>query len=200
MTDPGQPPRVASSSLARPPDVAIRSVLTGGVADGDRPKELATMTECAVREFGPETHATLHRTGTFAAIPAAFEHLYGSLQRRGHSPRGMPIAVYLNDPATVAPEDAAWEVRTRIDDDAQETGPDADGFAVQRLPATLVAVTTHRGPYDQVAPAYERLTEWIDAHGFEVSGPPMEMYLNDPGTVPPDEYLTEILIPVFQRP
>jgi effector-binding domain-containing protein len=59
-----------------------------------------------------------------------------------------------------------------------------------------IATTIHKGPYDQVGPAYERLTTWITGQGLHAIGPPMEAYLNDPGETTPDEYLTEIMMPV----
>jgi effector-binding domain-containing protein len=40
---------------------------------------------------------------------------------------------------------------------------------------------------------------WVADQGFEVSGPPMEAYLNDPGEVSPDQYLTEVMVPVHQH-
>ena len=108
----------------------------------------------------------------------------------------MPVAVYLNDPATVAPGDALWELWAPIEQAAAEIGPDDQGLAIKCIPAMTIATTIHKGPYDQVGPAYERLTTWITEQGLHPSGPPMEAYLNDPGEATPDEYLTEIMIPV----
>ena len=54
----------------------------------------------------------------------------------------------------------------------------------------------HRGPYDEIAPAYHTVAGWIAEHGQEIAGPPRELYLNDPTVVPPEELLTEVQWPV----
>ena len=59
-----------------------------------------------------------------------------------------------------------------------------------------VAWTTHRGPYDEVGPAYHTVAGWIQEHGHEIAGPPREVYLTDPGSTPPSEFLTEIQFPI----
>lgn len=158
--------------------------------------EEVEMTECRVREFGPETCATLAMRGPYDQMPQAFATVYRWLAAGGHTPKGMPVAVYVNDPATVAPADAQWELWAPIENAAGEVGPDEQGLAIRRIPAMTVATTIHKGPYDQVGPAYERLTTWITEQGLHPCGPPMEAYLNDPGEAAPDEYLTEIMLPV----
>ncbi len=129
-------------------------------------------------------------------MPAAFGRVYGWLQASGHVPQGMPVAVYLNDPAVVTPADASWELRAPIEDGAQDYGPDASGLAIKRIPEMTVAATVHRGPYDEVGLAYGSLMAWIAEQGLAVVGPPMESYLNDPAEVSPNDYLTEIMVPV----
>jgi effector-binding domain-containing protein len=154
------------------------------------------MTGCTIRELGLQTCATLSMRGPYDQIPQAFSTLYGWLEEVGHAPRGMPVAVYLNDPAEVAPGDALWELWAPIEDGAAEYGPDDRGLAIRRIPAMTIASTIHKGPYDQVRPAYQRLTSWMAEQGLHPCGPPMEAYLNDPGEAAPDEYLTEIMMPV----
>ena len=67
----------------------------------------------------------------------------------------------------------------------------------EELPAVTVASTIHRGPSDEVGPAYHTLTGWIQEHGHEVAGPPREVYLTDPQETPdPADYLTEVEFPI----
>ena len=56
--------------------------------------------------------------------------------------------------------------------------------------------TVHRGPYEEIAPAYHTLTGWISEGGHEIAGPPREIYLNDPHTVPPEKILTRVEFPI----
>lgn len=67
----------------------------------------------------------------------------------------------------------------------------------QELPAMTVASTVHRGPYDEIGPAYTTVVGWIQEHGHEIAGPPREIYLTDPSTTPdPADYVTEIQFPI----
>ena len=67
----------------------------------------------------------------------------------------------------------------------------------EEVPAMTVVSTTHRGPYDEVGPAYQTLTGWIQEHGHEIAGPPREVYLTDPAETPdPADHVTEIQFPI----
>jgi effector-binding domain-containing protein len=73
----------------------------------------------------------------------------------------------------------------------------AGEVAGKELPAMTVASTVHRGPYDEIGPAYQTLQGWIQEHGHEVAGPPREIYLTDPQETPdPADYLTEVQFPI----
>jgi effector-binding domain-containing protein len=63
-------------------------------------------------------------------------------------------------------------------------------------PAGKYVSTIHRGPYDSVAPAYDALTEWAKANGYEPTGIAYEYYLNDPSADPSVVAETEIRFPL----
>lgn len=67
---------------------------------------------------------------------------------------------------------------------------------VKNLPVRRVACLVHKGSYETIGPAYAKLYEYIIREGFELSGPMMDLYLNDPNTVAPGEVLTEIQAPI----
>jgi effector-binding domain-containing protein len=72
-----------------------------------------------------------------------------------------------------------------------------NGVYGREVDAATAATIVHRGPYDEVGPAYRTLTGWAREHGHEIAGPPREVYLTDPGQVPdPADYLTEIQLPI----
>jgi effector-binding domain-containing protein len=64
------------------------------------------------------------------------------------------------------------------------------------IPGGTIASTIHRGPYDDMAPAYAAILTWMDEHGLEPSGSPREYYLNDLQSTKPDDLLTEIAFPI----
>ena len=49
------------------------------------------------------------------------------------------------------------------------------------------------GPYDQIEPAYNALTKFIQDEGYESTGIAYEIYLNDPVEVKPEQLQTQIL-------
>ncbi|HTW66872.1 MAG TPA: AraC family transcriptional regulator [Bryobacteraceae bacterium] len=59
------------------------------------------------------------------------------------------------------------------------------------------AVTTHAGPYDQLAGAHAAVQQWIETEGLTAHGAPWEVYVTDPADYPdPKEWRTEIFWPV----
>jgi len=59
-----------------------------------------------------------------------------------------------------------------------------------------VATCLYVGPYGDIGPAYEALTQHVKEKGLEASGVAYEFYLNDPQTVQPAELQTQIYFPL----
>jgi DNA-binding transcriptional MerR regulator len=69
---------------------------------------------------------------------------------------------------------------------------------VELLPAGLVAMTTHVGPYEDLTLAYQGLFAWIYERGHRPSGPAREAYLAGPDTSTPEQLVTRLIIPLEQ--
>jgi effector-binding domain-containing protein len=112
------------------------------------------------------------------------------LAREGVSPSGPPLIVYHDpiDEETEGDIEICVPVGRAISGDSEVYGRDLEGGSM--------ATTTHRGPYEGVALAYHTLIGWISEHGHEIAGPPREVFLNDPQTVPPEELLTQVEFPI----
>lgn len=154
------------------------------------------MFEAAVKHVDAMTVAFVSMQGAYIQIPDAMGKLYGWTASQGWQPVGMPMGVYLSDPATVPEEQAVWELWAPIAGDHEASGPDASGLGVKRVHAGTVAWAMHKGPYEEIGPVYEQLMAWVHEHGYTLAGPPREAYMSDPAEVPPSEYLTEVQIPV----
>jgi effector-binding domain-containing protein len=74
--------------------------------------------------------------------------------------------------------------------------PGAGKVEPYTVPGGTVAWTIHRGPYDGLGAAYAAVWGWMEENGREGAGPMREVYLTDPDSVPPEEYLTEVQWPV----
>ncbi len=122
------------------------------------------------------------------AMGAAFDTLMRHATATGAQFAGPPCVLYPQMPdgefeidvcAPVAPGAAA--------------GQDVE---LQELPASEAATLMHQGPYDAVGPSWQVLLQWVAASGRPISGPMREVYLNEPGTVAPEELLTELSVPL----
>ncbi|MDH4118080.1 MAG: MerR family transcriptional regulator [Acidimicrobiia bacterium] len=123
-------------------------------------------------------------------LQAAFGALVAAMGSTGAEMAGAPFVIYHD----VIDEDTDGdiEVCTPVASAAELEG---DVYAAT-IPGGSVAFTVHRGPYQEIAPAYHTVTGWIQDHGHQFAGPPREIYLNDPTLVAPEDILTEIQWPI----
>jgi len=154
------------------------------------------MLEASIKQTEPMTVAFKVMRGSYNQIPEGYGQLYGWVGHYGLQPAGMPAAIYLTIPDVTPEAEAEWELWAPIAGGAGDVGPDEQGFGVKRIEPETVASAMFKGPYDQIAPVYEQLDAWVAENGYSVVGPPREIYHSDPDEVPPEEYLTEVQMPV----
>jgi effector-binding domain-containing protein len=63
-------------------------------------------------------------------------------------------------------------------------------------PGGKVAMTSHFGPYENLAKAHAAMDAWFEKHGAERNGPPWEIYVFDPTTTAPDKVRTDVFYPI----
>ena len=157
------------------------------------------MFDPSIKQIEEQTVAFKVMTGSYSQIPQGYGQLYAWVGQHGLQPTGMPQAVYLTPPDETPESEAIWELWAPVAPNASEVAADEQAIGVKRIDAGLVASIMHRGPYEGIAPDYERLFAWIPGQGCTICGPPREVYYSDPDEVPPEEYLTEIQVPVFRN-
>ncbi len=133
-----------------------------------------------------------HRTastyqGVFEAIPAGFGRVFERLQQANIEPGGIPFTIFHKAPDA----DTIGEVEMCI-----PVGTAHKSVATSEILGGPVAAVVHKGPYDEMGPAYEALAKWIAEHGHEAVGPTREIYFNSPADVAPHELLTELQWPI----
>jgi AraC family transcriptional regulator len=64
------------------------------------------------------------------------------------------------------------------------------------LPGGELAVATHVGPYERLSETYGAVERWLGEQGRVSHGAMWEVYLDDPGTTPPDRLRTEVVVPL----
>jgi effector-binding domain-containing protein len=148
----------------------------------------------AVKDVPEQRVAAVRRSATqaeiFQAIPDGFGKVFAVLG--DIVPTGIPFALFHAFPDA----DTAGEVSMCVPIDPQcaiESGADVE---VVDLPASAMAATVHRGPYENMEEAYASIASWIHARGHAILGPSREIYLNSPADAGQDGLLTEIQWPI----
>ncbi len=154
-------------------------------------KESIMPYEVTVKDVPPITVASLRVRTAMSTIATDLAQGFGQVAAAlGGPPAGTPFVVYHD----VIDEETDGDIEICIPA-ATAIQPAGDVQSREVEGGSMVA-TTHKGPYDQISPAYHTLTGWVQEHGHEFAGPPREIYLNDPTTVEPEEIMTEIQWPI----
>lgn len=149
--------------------------------------------DIAIDQVPERTVAALRTTTSLRTIAddigAGFGSLMGFLGSTGSQPVGPPFIVYWD----IIDEQTSGDIELCV----PIAGGASDGdVEVKTLRAEAVAYTIHHGPYAEVGPAYHTLIGWISEHGHVTTGPPREIYLNDPQEVSEAEQLTRVEWPI----
>jgi AraC family transcriptional regulator len=158
----------------------------------------AAMYDVSIRHFQPVRLAALRHAGDYMQIGATFERLFAWAAGRGLiGPPTRSIGVYYDDPDAVPAKDLRADAGLVV-------GPDVaiDGdLRIVDLPGGRHAVLHHKGPYAELHKAYRWLyREWLPESGEQCADRPcFEEYLNNPRTLPPEQWLTDICLPLAER-
>lgn len=136
--------------------------------------------------------ASVAKMGPYSAVGKDISDLMAYVEAEKLTQHGAPFAMYFDNPASVKPESARYEVCIPVELEAKNRTDNKTGFAVKDAPEMMVAVTDHMGPYDQVAPTYEKLYKWVTENKYEPAGPMIEWYLSDPSKVKPESLQTKV--------
>jgi len=121
--------------------------------------------------------------GTWAGMHGAFE------------PGSKMVGIYFDDPAVVAEADLRSLAGITVTNAPAALAPP---FQMTKLRGGEYAVLRHRGPYAELAAAYQWLYgTWLPQSGREAAdAPPIEEYVNTPLDTAPPDLLTDICVPL----
>jgi len=103
-----------------------------------------------------------------------------------------PLMTLYHDPEPDL-NDMCVDVAIPVSGKISVTDPDAE---IRNLPAVTVLSLVHKGPYDSIGLAYQKLIEYANDNDIELTGPFRELYLNDPQETAPENIMTEIQAPL----
>jgi AraC family transcriptional regulator len=151
--------------------------------------------DVAVKDL-PATHALVMRkritrdeiAATLGSmLPAVFAHA----QKHGLALAGPPFARYPEIGMGSFVMEAGFAIAAPADGDVDA------GIEALTIPAGEAAVAIHHGSYDGLPATFEAIEAWVRSEGRSPSGPPMELYLTDPGERPdPATWETEVVLPI----
>lgn len=128
---------------------------------------------------------------TYEDMGLLMSKLHASLQASSGQPVGPPFAIY-HDPEYKEHEpDIEVAIPIMGGSDAGEAVTIREIDGVEEMATVMV-----HGPYDQLGEAYTTAMQWLEANNYQLCGPSREIYLTDPGTAEPEDYMTEIQFPV----
>jgi tRNA-Thr(GGU) m(6)t(6)A37 methyltransferase TsaA len=115
------------------------------------------------------------------------------IMQRGLQITQPPFVVYYTSPMEVPPKKMEYEVGITFKGDVNED----ERVKIKIMPKHKVLFTLHKGSYAEIGPIYAEMMQNIVGGKYEMIGAPREAYLNNPGEVPENELLTEVIFPVM---
>ncbi len=133
--------------------------------------------------------------GSFEKIPETLGKVVGWLMTKKVEIQ-MPIyGIYYNSPLDTPEEELSWEVGAAFRGELEG----ADDIQIKKVPEHEAVSTIFKGPYSEAHTVYADLFQHALKNGYQIAGPPMESYLNDPNLVGESELLTEVQFPVLKQ-
>ncbi|MCD1632221.1 AraC family transcriptional regulator [Martelella mediterranea] len=129
-----------------------------------------------------------------ASFTRSFKSAYGMAPAGLFRPDMQMVGIYYSDPGLVAEEELQSFAGLVVP--AGFTPP--AGLTLREIAGGRYAVLRHKGPYAELHKAYGWFYgSYLPANGYEpADAPPVEVYLNNPREVAPQDLLTEICIPI----
>jgi DNA-binding transcriptional MerR regulator len=103
-------------------------------------------------------------------LPEAFQEVWRFVEDRQGEVAGSCLAVWYTPTEALMNEDveAAFPLRAPV--------PSSERVSVHTLPGAEVAAVVHQGPFRNFQQALHAALRWIEANGYQVSGPLREIY------------------------
>jgi effector-binding domain-containing protein len=133
--------------------------------------------------------------GSFEKIPETLGQVVGWLMTKPVEIQMPVYGIYYNSPMEVPEEELTWEVGAAFRGELEGE----NDIRIKKVPEHEVVSTIFKGPYSDANSVYGDLFEYAMKNGYQIAGPPLESYLNDPSLVPESEILTEVQFPVIKH-
>ena len=148
--------------------------------------------ECEIKEQSDQPVLSIRTRTPVQDIPQVLGKAYGAIAQYlgelGEQSAGPPFAAYYNMDMQNLDIEIGFPVSVKL--------PGKGDIEASKIPSGKVATCLYTGPYSEIEPAYNAISQWIEDNGYKPTGVVYEMYLNDPAQTPPQELKTQILFPL----
>ena len=151
-----------------------------------------------IKEAPEETIVKFEHRGAYCDIGTSLGPMMDVIMSSGLVPVGAASGTYLSDPAATGEPRTELAVRVAKVKEGEPSLP--GGYVFTTHPARRVAYAYHRGDHQQEGEAHDRLNSWIASKGLKASGPPRAIWYHDPEVTVEEDLITEVQIPVGNRP
>lgn len=147
---------------------------------------------CTMQESSPQAVLSIRTHTAVQDLPQLLGQGYTAigqyLGELAEQPAGPPFAAYYNMDMENLDVEFGFPVTRSL--------PGRAEIKAGEIPGGPIATCVHTGPYSEMAPAYEALSQWMKDQGYEPTGVVYELYLNPPDQTPPAELQTQIIFPL----
>lgn len=178
---------LATPGGAAPPDIPMSAA-----ADPNKGPEVTTVEARPIILTRSKAKAS-DGAAISAALGAAYQQLLNYGMANNLNVAGAPLAITISHSA-----DGDWVFDAAMPLDAKPDAgvAEADGVKVGQTYAGRVVKLTHKGPYNTMSAAYERIHAHTKANTLTEKPIAWEEYVSDPGETAEEELLTNVYIAI----
>lgn len=148
-----------------------------------------------IKNIPPYQVAFILKKGSYQQIPDTLGKVVGWLMGKKVEIQMPVYGLYYNSPMEVSEEELEWEVGAAFIGELEGE----DDIQIKVVPQHEAVTGVFKGPYGEAASVYMDLIQYAAKKGYQIAGPVLESYLNDPSEVSQSEALTEIQFPVVKK-
>ena len=184
----------------RPARVTTRTIIGHAQVRTMPAMTVAVVTQKAA-EYAPRTGYRPGSEGVIQAYRAmmnnGLEQLKAWKKKNAGRTSGPAFSIYPQDPSRTPTKELTCQVGYPVTKGAKAS----KSVSIEQVPACTVAVVRYKGPYESSMQVWGTLGKWIEDNGYKPVGAPTEVFLRSPADrIPPDQYVTEIRLPVVKIP
>ncbi|SDL41316.1 AraC family transcriptional regulator [Maridesulfovibrio ferrireducens] len=143
----------------------------------------------------PMKLAYVEHVGPYTEVDQAWGKLCGWAGPNGiYNERTRFFGIYHDNPEEIPAAELRSEACITVDNESDNAGV----VKFKDVPGGKFAVTTHLGPYTNLAESWmEFYMKWLPTSGMEhAESPCYEQYMNDPNSTKPEQLVTLLLMPL----